>query len=415
MIGKLRLQIIDLLRGTTVLPVLAELKKHQYLPQNELEAIRKSRLERVWNIAKKHTAYYSKFNSFEEVPVMTKEIIRQNTPGLISSAYKRKLYKKQSGGSTGVPLVYYTTSESQSYLWASIILSWEAAGYRFGDRVGFLAGTSLIKAGWANKIFYLLFNTDMYPATPLNDKVLESHVQNMKRRKVKIIYGYANVVNVLADYIKAKGAGYLPDLKGIVCTAEILSDDMRQNISNAFGVKVINQYGCHEGGASAFECSEGKMHLISSKIAYEVHSDGFLISTDLPNEGFLMLKYDTGDMLEFSDKACSCGRTFPVINRVIGRTADLVMDRYNNKLHDSFFYFLFKLESTVKQYQVVYNDDTITLTLKTQNAKNIAEYDKYLDQVREQVKFNHYRILLDEPFILLKNGKHKQIIDNRKQ
>ena len=188
---------------------------------------------------------------------------------------------------------------------------------------------------------------------------------------------------------------------------------MRNNISEAFGVKVVNQYGCHEGGASAFECSEGTMHLISSKIAYEVHPDGFLISTDLPNEGFLMLKYDTGDMLEFSDTPCSCGRTFPAINRVIGRTSDLVTDKDNNKLHDSFFYFLFKKEPTVKQYQVVYKEDAITITLKTQNAKKIEEYDKYLDEVREQVKFKEYRMLLDEPFILLKNGKHKQIIDNR--
>ena len=189
MIGKLRLQIIDLLRGTTVLPVLAELRKHQYLPEKELEEIRKSRLNKVFNIAKKFTSYYSKYNSFEEVPVLTKEIIRKNTAGLISSAYKRKLFKKQSGGSTGIPLVYYTTSESQSYLWASIILSWETAGYELGDKVGFLAGTSLIKAGLPNKIFYTLFNIENYPATPLNEEVLKAHAEDMKRKKVKIISG----------------------------------------------------------------------------------------------------------------------------------------------------------------------------------------------------------------------------------
>ena len=414
MIGKLRLKLIDLIRGTKVLPVLDELKKHQYLPENELEVIRKSRLDKVFGIAKNYATYYSKFNSFEEVPVLTKEIIRQNTPGLISSAYRRKLFKKQSGGSTGVPLVYYTTSESQSYLWASIILSWETAGYQLGDKVGFLAGTSLIKVGLPNKIFYALFNIEMYPATPLNQQVLEAHAEDMKRKKVKIIYGYAHVINELADYIKTKGLGYLPDLKGIVCTAEILTDDMRKNITDGFGVRVVNQYGCHEGGASAFECDHGRMHLISSKIVYETHEDGFIVSTDLTNEGFLMLKYDTGDMLDFADDKCTCGRTFPVVNRVIGRSSDLVMDKYNNKLHDSFLYFLFKYEPSVRQYQVVYDEDSLTITIKTNCEKKEEEYSKYIEIVKEQVKFNAYHLLLNEPFILLKNGKHKQIIDNRK-
>ena len=414
MTGKLRLQLIDLIRGTTVLPALEELKKHQYLPVHELDAIRKRKLDKLFINAKKYTRYYATYNSYSELPVLTKDIIRENTAGLISHAYKKKLHKKQSGGSTGMPLVYYTTSESQSYLWAGIIMSWEIAGYNFGDRVAFIAGTSLIKTGIAHKVFYKLFNIDVYPATPLNEQTLAAHAENMKRNKTAIIYGYANVINELADYIKTKKAGYFPHLKGIVCTAEILKDSVRENIEKAFGVRVVNQYGCNEGGTSAFECEHGKMHLISSKIVYEVNKEGgCIISTDLANEGFIMLKYDTGDMLQFDDKACTCGRTFPVVNRIIGRSSDIVVDQCNNRLHDSFFYFMFKYEPSVKKYQAVYDKDIITVTIQTDNSKPKEAYSKYLALLREQVKFKEYHLLLNEPFILLKNGKHKQIVDNR--
>ncbi len=415
MIGKLRLKIIDVLRGTNVLAVLAELKQHQYLPKKELELISKTRRDKVFKLAKQYTTYYSKFNSFEELPVLTKDIIRNNTNALFSSAYTKKLFKKQSGGSTGTPLNYYTTVESQSYLWAAIIMSWETAGYKMGDKVGFLAGTSLIKQGFPNKVFYTLFNIENYPATPLNDEILEAHLQDMKRKKVKIIYGYAHVINELADYLKKKDPNFLPDLKGIVSTSEILTDEMRQNIAGAFKVKVVNQYGCNEGGTSAFECSEGKMHLISTKIDYEIHEDGYLISTDLPNEGFMMLKYDTGDIVDMSHEGCSCGRTFPVINRVIGRTNDLVIDKHGNRLHDSFFYFMFKLETSVKQYQVEYNDDIITVNIKTTGDKSKEELEKCLDKLKQQVDFKEYRLLMNEPFTMLRNGKHKQVIDNRKK
>ena len=414
MLGKLRLQLIDLVRGTKILPLLEELKKQQYLPEHELELIRKKKLENLFEKAKKNTGYYKNYHSFNEVPILTKDIIRKNSAGLVSAAYKKKLHKKQSGGSTGVSLVYYTTSASQSYLWAGIILSWQTAGYQFGDKVSFIAGSSLIKTGITNKLFYKLFNIDVYPATPLNETAMNAIAESMRKNKTKIIYGYANVINELADHVKIKGPDYLPHLKGIVCTAEILKDNVRENIANTFGVKVVNQYGCNEGGTSAFECEYGKLHLISSKIVYEVNKeDGCIISTDLANEGFIMLKYNTGDMLEFADVKCNCGRTFPVIKRVIGRSSDIVIDKYNNRLHDSFFYFLFKHEPSVKKYQAVYNENTITVTLQTDASKKPEYYNEYIDLLKKQVKFKEYILLLNEPFILLKNGKHKQIVDNR--
>lgn len=392
---------------------LEELKTQQYLPETELGKITAEKMADLFNKAKNGTSYYSKFGSYNEVPVLTKDIIRENTPGLISSLYKKKLYKKQSGGSTGIPLVYYTTSASQSYLWAGILMSWESAGYKFGDKVAFIAGTSLIKSSFAHKAFYKLFNIDVYPATPLNEQTLSAHLENIRKRKAKIIYGYANVINELADYIKSKKKGYLPHLKGIVCTAEILKEGTRKNIEDAFGVKVINQYGCNESGTSAFECEAGNMHLISSRITYDIDNEGNLICTDLANEGFIMLRYFTGDILKFSGEPCDCKRTFPVIKEVIGRTSDIVIDRFNNRLHDSFFYFLFKKEPSVKKFQTSFDENCITVNIQTDNSKKEDYYHSFLEQVRGQVKFNEYRLTMNIPFVLTKNGKHKQIIDNR--
>lgn len=413
MFGKLRLQFIDLIRGTRIMAALDELKKHQYLPEDELAALRNQRLESLFQKAKAYTSYYAPYKSFEEVPVTTKEIIRANTPGLISSAYKRKLQKKQSGGSTGIPLVYYTTPESQSYLWAGILLSWESAGYKTGDKVAFIAGTSLIKTSIAHKIFYKLLNVDVYPATPLNEETLAAHAENIRKRKTRIIYGYANVINELAAFVKSKNVNYFPDLKGIVCTAEILKENTRKNIEAIFGVKVINQYGCNESGTAAFECPDGKLHLISSRISYYTDNEQNLICTDLSNEGFIMLKYYTGDILEFSDKVCSCKRSFPVVDEVIGRSSDIVVDKKNQRLHDSFFYFLFKYEPTVIKFQTSYNERCITVNIQTDNSKPCEYYNSFLNKVKDQVTFDEYKITLNMPFVLTKNGKHKQIIDNR--
>lgn len=414
MLGKLRLQLIDLIRGTRILSALRELEAHQYMPGEEVDMLRERRLDDLFNAARSTTKYYSGYDAFGEVPVLTKDLIRRNSPALVSNSYKGRLHRKQSGGSTGISLPYYITTESQSYLWAGILLSWRVAGYVFGDRVAFIAGSSLIKTGWPNRIFYALFNVMVYPATPINDEKIQTILASMKKNRTKIIYGYANVINELACSVKKLGPGYLPDLKGIVCTAEILNDKVRKNIAESFGVPVYNQYGCNEGGAAAFECERGKLHLISSRIAYEVNpDDGCLISTDLANRGFIMLKYDTGDLLEFAEQPCGCGRTFPAIDRIVGRSSDIVVDRHHNRLHDSFFYFLFKHEPSVKKYQAVFTDHIITLTLQTDHSKGPHEYEEYMTSLKEQVTFNEYRLVLNGPFVLLRNGKHKQIVDRR--
>ncbi len=414
MFGKLRLQLIDLIRDTRMMSALSELKKHQYLSTEELTSISNKRLAVLFEKAKKHTEYYARFANYEEVPITTKDIIRANTPGLISNAYKGKLQKKQSGGSTGIPLVYYTTAESQSYLWAGIMMSWESAGYRPGDKIAFIAGSSLIKTGFAHKAFYKLFNIDVYPATPLNENTLAKHAADINSRKTKIIYGYANVINELAEYVKNKKIQFA-NLKGIVCTAEILKENTRKNIEEAFGVKVINQYGCNESGTSAFECLHGNLHLINSRVSYFIDNENNLICTDLMNDGFIMLKYYTGDILEFGETTCSCGSNFPVIKQVIGRTSDIVVDEFGNRLHDSFFYFLFKYEPTVKKFQTIYNGENITINIQTDGSKPEEYYLPFLEQVKKQVKFKNYTVNLNAPFVLTKNGKHKQIIDNRNQ
>lgn len=98
-------------------------------------------------------------------------------PDFFSNSYNKKLFKKTTGGSTGEPFAYYTTSELQSYLWAGIILSWEVAGYKLGEKVAFFAGSSLIKQGIKHKLFYKLLNADLLYASPLNDEVMQAYAK----------------------------------------------------------------------------------------------------------------------------------------------------------------------------------------------------------------------------------------------
>jgi phenylacetate-CoA ligase len=407
-------RLIDPLRGTKIMKVLKELRIHQYLSQEQLEAIQKERLDKLFRKAQSSTVHYCNFHSFGELPVLTKDFISNHFNDFITAGFKNKQIKKVTGGSTGAPFAYYTNNHSLSYMWAGIILSWEVAGYRIGDKVAFLAGSSLFKSSWKHQLFYKMLNVDILHASPLDDNNMKKYAEKIRKNKASIIYGYAHAINALATFLKRQPKQSFPHLKGVVCTAELLTGAARKNIETAFDVRVYDQYGCNEAGISAFECQYNKMHLISTRVVYETDENGTLFSTDLSNEGFIMMKYNTTDIVEFSNEPCACKRNFPVIKTVVGRLNDVVVDMDNKVLHASFFGMALSKDITIQQYQVTFNEHSIQLNIHSSSSDEKYYINKYLALISNHSRFAQYSLVMNESFIKTVNGKHKEVVDNRK-
>ena len=414
-IGIIRIYLVDLLGGITISKSLDELSKQQYYSKETLHKIQEEKFQRLFNIAKTTTEFYKKAISYSELAVLTKEMVRAQFDNFLSNTYKKKLYTKATGGSTGKSLVYFSTAQSRSYLWAGIILSWIVAGYEKGDKIAIIAGSALIdiKSSFKRQIFYKLLNVETYSAYKLDEQNMSLYIDKISASKVKIIYGYATVLDRLATYINTKHRASFPVLKGIVSTAEILTEQMRQNIKTAFNVDVFNQYGCNEAGVSAFECEYHHMHLINTRSYFEVDQEGSLISTDLTNEGFIMIKYLTGDKVEMSEEVnCKCGRHFPIIKKVIGRVNDFIVDRSQHIVHGSFFHFLFRNDNSINQFQVQFDQNTINIFLNVNlSMHSKSYYNRYLEEVKKNLYFNDYNIFINSPFLTSNNAKHRHIIN----
>jgi len=410
----LRLKIIDLVGGLQIYDVFGMLKKHQYLPKEELDKIREEKLAALFAVARQSTIHYAAFSSFKDLPVLTKKIINKTPANFFSSWYRGKIIKKSTSGSTGSPFAYHSSTEAQSHLWAGLLLSWENTGYSFGEKVAFIAGSALIKSTKKHQVFYKLLNLEQYPAGIWTDETIQQYLESMRHKKVKLICGYAMSINVIADYILREGVPPLKDLRGIVCTAEMLTDKIRANIEKAFGVKVFNQYGCNEAGIAAFECDHHSLHLISSRSVYEIDAEGRLIGTDLTNSAYIFMKFNTGDLVEFSEKACTCGRQYPVIKKIVGRSDDLITDMKNKKIHSSYFNFLFKKDKSIMQYQVVFDERSICMNLMVDQHFSEKNYEFYMNLIKSNFDFEVYEVKTNEKFYSGSNSKHAFIIDKRK-
>ena len=412
-IGRTRIHLLDLIRGTKIFQVLNELRQQQYLSKEELNEIRTERFNYIFQLAQSTTAYYKNTTTYEALDVLTKDKIRAHFNELISKSYRKKLFPKGTGGSTGTPLIYLTTIEAKTYMGAGILLSWEVAGYEFGDKVAFVAGTSLIKNDFKHRVFHKILNIDSYSTYTLNDNNILLYIKKIQSAKTKIIYGYPTALDIIATYINKNGPFTFPFLKGIVSSAEVMTEANRTNISKAFGVKVYNQYGCNEAGISAFECEHHRLHLINTRAVYEVDSNNNLLTTDLINEGFIIMKYFTGDRIEFSrEENCPCGRNFPIIKNVIGRSYDIVTDVNNNVLHAAFFNILFRQDESIKQFQIMFDKNTITIYLNVDDSfKDNSYYNKYLDIIKKHLYFNEYKLVINAAFLKSENAKHRYVIN----
>lgn len=413
--GKMRFYLIDLLRGTKILQQLSYLQHQQYLSSEELIAIGNDRLNNIAVKARSSVTYYKQFAQTNAFPELTKDIIREQMNDFLASDYKGKLLKKATGGSTGVPLTYYTTPHAQSFMWAGIIHAWKLVGYEFGDKVAFITGTALAKKDWQHSLFYKLMNIHIVSAYHLNSEVIKKYLQKLIDSKTKIIYGYPTALHEIALYLLEHNDYRFPDLKGIVVTSEVLEDKHRVNIEAAFNVVVRNQYGCNEGGISAFECEYGKLHLINTAAAIRIDQNGLLFSTNLINEGFLFINYNTGDTIKKSEqKGCSCKRGYPIIDKVIGRSVDLIVDKTGKKIHASFFSILFRADSTVSQFQVQFDESSIQIFLNVDpRLFSNQKENHYLKVIKNAMLFDRYIISLNQPFLNSANAKHKYVIDKR--
>ena len=122
--------------------------------------------------------------------------------------------------------------------------------------------------------------------------------------------------------------------------AEPWSESMREKLEAAWGIDACDIYGLSEvmGPGVAAECREGKgaLHVFDDHFLPEIvdpetgkptDGPGELVLTTLTKEALPVLRYRTGDVTQFVDGECACGRTHRRIARFAGRVDDMLIVR----------------------------------------------------------------------------------------
>jgi phenylacetate-CoA ligase len=317
---------------------LAKIWKNQWAIPDSIRAIQNRFLANLYYAASRSPYYQTLFeqHSYRELnvdnlsglPLLTKTTVKQERQRLVSSIHKQNtLLKEKTGGSTGKPTQMYRTRESMNWSRASKLRTFFANGYSLFGR------TAKVSYYPANKKIYHRFGIHRYINVNY-DIPIEEQVKRICDTKPEFIEGICSGLEDIAKYSIAHGIK-LPSPRRIFTNSESLDDSMRQKIVEGFGCDPIDVYATTEAKWVAWECERHEgYHINSDLVIVEIVDDdgqpcqygevGNIVVTDLTNTGMPFIRYAIEDVGVLAGSVCSCGRTFPLIKKIYGKTSEFI-------------------------------------------------------------------------------------------
>jgi phenylacetate-CoA ligase len=285
----------------------------------------------------------------KKIPSVTKDDIRNNTES-ICSIIGPKGYPVKTSGATGSPLKFYKDRVASAYSYATMYRGLQWHNVDVCDKEAYLWGIPIDRK---ERLLALLrdfiLNRFREKKFNLTDEVFIEFFKKMQRCNPTLLSGYSSLLYEFALFLKKKN---LPvesiKLKIIKYTAEMMYEFQWDCLKNVFDCPVIGEYGSAEIGVMAFQCVNKNYHVFNDCCVLEFEkseNDGLyeIVATNLNAKGFPFVRYRTGDLVDSPGfSRCQCGLPFPIMGKIIGRSADIVLTPEGKRIHCNIFSYIIK-------------------------------------------------------------------------
>lgn len=320
-----------------------ELKKYYSLPYEQRKVVMLEKLVKTLSFAKTAVPYYkdlltsiqfdpeklyTDIGYFQEVPLLTKDIIREQGERLLAAPLSEvRHHVRKTGGSTGVSAVIYYDQVGLDYSAAVTRYARECIGH------GATKSELHFAASFAKPPKTTLPSKDDVKNFALNrsnvffDRLdnlgLQAILDELKEHSVHLVHGHPSTLYALACYV-SENLGSVKVFDIFESSGELLQDYMRKKIKDAFNCQVVDRYGSAEFGVIGYEF-EGEcngMQLLDSEGWGENRTteDGNeLIFTGFHNRLMPLIRYATGDMATIEERDQG-----QFLSSLTGRIHDLV-------------------------------------------------------------------------------------------
>jgi phenylacetate-CoA ligase len=422
------------------------------LPRAGLESIQLLRLQRlVARVYEKVEPYRLRMEAagvkpedirtladLQKLPFTYKDDLRDNYPfGLFTVGLDDVVRIHASSGTTGKSTVVgYTRKDIKT--WANLMArALTCAGAHKGDMVHNAYGYGLFTGGLGAHYGAECLGATVIPVSGGNTKRQITIMQDFGSTVLMSTPSYA--LN-LADTMDAMGVDPATlSLRVGIFGAEPWSENMREEVEKKLNIKAVDIYGLSEviGPGVAMEClqTKGGMHIFEDHFLPEIidpdtgevlpaGEKGELVFTTLTKEAFPIIRYRTKDISRLFYGTCTCGRTLVRMEKVTGRTDDMLIIRGVNVFPSQIEHVLVGIEGVEPHYQIVVeregNLDTMQVRVEV-SEEIFSDEVRVLENLAKRIQVEIKDLLgvtcsvkLVEPSTIQRSeGKAQRVIDKR--
>jgi len=371
-------------------------------------------------------------------PFTTKQDLRDNYPfGLFAVPPSEVVRIHASSGTTGKPTVVGYTRKDIN-MWAEMVArALTGAGAGKNDIVQNAYGYGLFTGGLG-----LHYGAERIGATaiPMSGGNTQRQIQMMQDLGSTILSCTPSYALYIAETMEETGIDPSTiKLKAGIFGAEPWTENMRKEIEKKLHIKAIDIYGLSEimGPGVAVECLEQKgLHICEDHFIPEIidpntleplpyGSVGELVITCITKEALPLLRYRTRDLTRLTLDKCACGRTLVRMDKVLGRSDDMLIIRGVNVFPSQIESVLLEIAETKPHYLLIVdrvnNLDVLEIWIEVDDhffsdeVKQLENFQKRIQERIESVLSISATIKLVEPKTIERSdGKSKRVIDKRK-
>lgn len=305
-------------------------------------------------------------DDLRRLPFTTKNDLREHYPfGLLAVPMKDVIRIHASSGTTGKPtVVAYTRKDID--LWSGLMARvYAAAGVTHDDVVQNSYGYGLFTGGIGFHYGAEAIGATVIPVSSGNTR---RQLMIMRDFGASVLCCTPSYALLIAEVAREEGVDIRSlSLKVGIFGAEPWSERMRDEIESRLGVVALNNYGLSEviGPGVAVECTEKQgMHIFEDHFIPEIVDPatgevlpdgeiGELIFTCVTKEALPLIRYRTRDRTRLTHGKCACGRTTVRMERLLGRTDDMIVVRGVNVFPSQIETVLLQAGEVEPHYQIV--------------------------------------------------------------
>jgi phenylacetate-CoA ligase len=425
--------------------------QYECMPLKDMERFQLEKLKQTVSRVIQNVPFYKK--KFEErgvgaddlehiqdiakLPFTEKKDLRDNYPFGLSAVPLSEVNRVHaSSGTTGKPITGLYTKEDLKQ-WAEMVQRncW-SAGIRPGHIVQNSYGYGLFTGGLG---FHLGLTAMGCTVVPTSSGLTERQIMLMQDFKTDALTCTPSYALTIAE----RAAELRVDIRALplsigIFGAEPWTEQMRQEIQERMGIKAMEVYGLTElgGPCMAFDCDAQRgIHInedfflaeIVDPISLEpvpLGEQGELVFTSLQRQAMPMIRYRTKDITRLYREKCVCGRTFVKMDKIYGRSDDMLIISGVNVFPSQVEALLLQFDEIEPVYQLVVRKkgylDQLMVRIEGKpevyaagDQKRAEVAGKLMAHIKGNIGITVEVDIVDHKFIARSEGKALRVVDER--